>query len=1555
MSRSADREVVADLDIAIIGMSLRVPGANTLAGFWRNLRDGVESISFFSEEELRAAGVPLSLVNNPRYVRAGGILRDIELFDASFFGLYPRDAELLDPQQRFFLECSWEALEHAGYDPEKYDGVIGIYAGEGINAYLINNILANPELAEHLDPYQFIIQNDKDFLVSRVAYKLNLKGPSVVIQTACSTSLAAVHMACQSLLSYQCDLALAGGVTIRVPEKQGYLYHEGGILSPDGHCRAFDARAQGTVGGNGAGVVVLKRLTDAVAEGDTIHAVIKASALNNDGSAKVGYTAPGLDGQSQVIEAALALSAIAAESIGYVETHGTGTPMGDPIEIAALTQAFRASTAKKNFCAVGSVKTNIGHLDTAAGIAGLIKTVLALAHGLIPPSLHYQEPNPAIDFANSAFFVNAKLTEWKAGATPRRAGVSSFGIGGTNAHVILEEAPSVEVHPPSRPWQLLLLSARTSNALEVEIANLSEYLRQHPDIHLPDLAYTLQVGRKEFSYRHMLVCRDVAGARKALQSARASTNPSTLAEGKEPPVIFMFPGQGAQYPRMGMELYDSEPSFKKEIDLCAELLTTHLGFDLRSLLWANNPEGDDIVHELNQTVITQPALFVMEYALARLWMKWGVRPAALVGHSIGEYSAACIAGVFSLEDALALVAFRGRLMQELPVGAMLAVPLTPEQLWPLLDDSLSLAVVNAPSSCVAAGETAAVEQLERRLAREGVASRRVQASHAFHSAMMEPMIGAFTERVRQVSLQPPRIPVLSNLTGTWITAQQATDPHYWSRHLRQTVRFSENIQELLKLSDATWLEIGPGQTLQTMVRQHLQNPAERTISSSMAHPRQRRPGHLFLLEALGGQWLSGVKVDWRAFYADEQRRRIPAPTYPFERQRYWIDAPSAARDPTSRVNTQRSKKEVVGWFSTPLWKQTLKLPLKEYGGTPERKTYQLIFLDECNLGEELVQRLRSKGVEAVTVRAGKEFKKVAEQAYTVNPNSEGDYERLLDELRQINEQPTFIIHAWSVTAAKEANSDRALFEKALNLGFYSLLFLARSLGKKGMTHEVKICVLSNGIQAVTGEEQTVPEKATVLAPCKIISQEYPQINCRSIDLLLPPQGSKQREKLVEQLITELNAATSDRVIALRGKHRWVETFEPLRWNGSAQISSPLRRGGVYLITGGLGRLGLLLAEHLAGAVKAKLILVGRTELPTHDQWDHWLSTHQEGDDPVSQKIRKMQAIEGLGGEILIARADLADEEQMRTVINLAGERFGPINGIVHAAGLVGEQWLKTIDETDKLLCESHFHAKAYGLYVLGRLIDDRKIDFCLLFSSLSSVLGGLGYSAYAAANLFMDAFARQRDESSPGRWLSVNWDGWQAPDEKLSNTDAGTNVDGRITPEEGVEAFERVLSLVGSYPQVVVSTTDMSPRIEQWIKLERRLRAEPSRESGVAPSLHPRPTVSATYVEPRTELELSISAIWKEWLGIAEVGLDDNFFELGGDSLLATQLVSRLREVLSVELTLGSFFDSSTVGGLAVVVAELQTKQQDEQQAEILRTIEQLSDDEIEAELSLRV
>jgi amino acid adenylation domain-containing protein len=904
-------------------MAGRFPRAKNVAEFWRNIRDGVDCVSRFDVDELEVAD-GRRFANDPSYVKARSVIDDADLFDAAFFGILPKEAELIDPQQRIFLECCWEALEDAGYDPQACPGAVAVYAGSSPNTYFLRNLCTKNEFIEEytrayqIGNYSILLGTNPDFLASRVSYKLNLKGPSFTVQCGCSTSLVAVCQACQSLLTFQSDMALAGGVSITFPQKRGYFYQEGGMGSADGYCRAFDAKAEGTVFGSGAAVVLLKRLEEAINDGDHIYAVIKGFALNNDGASKVGYTAPSIDGQAKVIAMAHAVSGVPPDTIGYVEAHGTATPLGDPIEFAALARAFRAQTQARGFCALGTAKMNVGHLDIAAGVSGLINVANMLTHKQLPPAIHFETPSPNVDLADSPFYVNTRLAPWKNGDTPRRAGVSAFGVGGTNAHVVLEEAPSVPRVEKLRSAHLLVLSARTPQALDRATENLADHLQARPDMELSSVAYTLQAGRREFAHRRTVVFSDVSDAIQALKSRDQKRSPTHVHEGAVPPVVFMFPGQGSQYLNMGRDLYQTETQFRSDIDACSEILTRHLGFDLRDVLYAGAFWPGISTSDLQKTEIAQPALFVIEYALARLWMAWGVKPEAMIGHSIGELVAACLAGVLKLEDMLGVVATRARMMQQLPTGSMLSVRLSAAEVKPLLNGSVSLAAVNSPKLCVASGPGQDIDALERALGARGIASRRLRTSHAFHSSMMDPIVEPFTEYLRQFRFKAPTIPFMSGVSGTWITESEATDPAYWARHFREPVRFSDGINELLGVPERLFLEVGPGHTLQTLVSQHQDGSMRPTVFSSLADSVDGRPDSPSILYAAGMLWLNGVTPDWAAMHSGKGHR-CSLPTYPFERRRYWIDppqdsrlaaAPNDIREQDSGVSTMNALKPI---------------------------------------------------------------------------------------------------------------------------------------------------------------------------------------------------------------------------------------------------------------------------------------------------------------------------------------------------------------------------------------------------------------------------------------------------------------------------------------------------------------------------------------------------------------------------------------------------------------------------------------------------------------------
>jgi acyl transferase domain-containing protein/NAD(P)-dependent dehydrogenase (short-subunit alcohol dehydrogenase family) len=1428
MSQSNLEAGYSGLEVAVVGMAGRFPGARNIEEYWTLLKEGKESVGFFSGGELEDTEPAADGQAESDYVKAASLVEDTDCFDAGFFGYSAKEAATLDPQVRIFMECTWAALEDAGYFPGSAGsrgasaGIIGLFAGAAGNFSWEgrSRLSGARNVAEQFSRWYL---SDKDFLSTTISYKLDLRGPSTTLYTACSTSLLAIHLACRALLAGECKIALAGGITIGMKGRAGYRYQEGMIMSPDGHCRAFDHRAAGTVFGDGVGVVVLKRLKVARAEGDHIYAVIRGSASNNDGGRKVGFTAPSVDGQSEVIRMASRMARVEPESITYVETHGTGTALGDPVEIEGLTLAF--NTEQRNLCAIGSVKTNIGHLDIAAGVAGFIKTVLALTHRKIPPSLHFEQPNSRIDFSGTPFFVNAGLKEWENDRCPLRAGVSSFGIGGTNVHVVLEEAPGpVENAAGTVPgkYRLILLSAKSESALVRSNENLDSHFRKNPGLKFTDAAYTLQTGRRAFKYRQMVVCSSVSDACRALEAPERLYR--GIANDEEPPVVFMFPGQGAQYVDMGRELWQTEPVFRDQMERCFEILKPLMGMDLKRTVYPPGdgggpeaPKGPEAreAHEggstredfsppgthpnadlLKQTAVAQPLLFAFSYALARLLLHWGITPRAMIGHSIGEYVAACLAGVLSLEDALRLVALRGGLMQQTVGGSMASVPLAESQLKPLLGPEVSLAAVNGSSHCVISGRAQAVRALVMQLKVNGHESTSLHTSHAFHSSLMDPVLEVFGETVARVTLNPPSLPYISNLSGDWVNAAEIMKPGYWSTHLRQPVRFYDGITRLLTTEAAVFVEVGPGRALSTFVRKHPQRQPHHTVINLVRHPKEPQEDTRYLLGQIGLLWLTGVTPDWSRFYEAGQPRRVSLPAYPFEPQRFTAEVNltrqlAGLTSGTTAQGASGRRADPAAWFYIPTWKRTIppypQLPQTSEPQVP-RQTW-LFFMDDDGVGLRLKEQIAGDGNEVVAVEKGTAFARGSggDSDFSLNPARADDYRALCSELQRLGKLPVRIVHLWNVRresrpgvagsacSSGESNvsgagpglnspgeADRDLEIPGLETEFYSLLYLAQALGEYGDSDPMQLSVIATGLQEVNGEEPLEPVKATLLGPAAIIPLEYPHLRCTAIDIRVPEAGSPRESLLIRQLKTEVLGETSDRLVAFRGNHRLVRTFEPAPLQKSpGSFPNRLREEGVYLITGGLGGIGLVLAGYLARQVRARLILTGRTSFPGAAEWQQWLEQHPP-QDPVSRRIRQLQQMQHQGAEVMTCCADVTDYRAMRDALQQGKDRWGAINGVIHCAGMAGGGLIqrKTREEAWAVIAP-----KVTGTLVLDRVLShlglDACLDFLVLCSSVNSVVPLLGQVDYYAANAFLDAFAFYRNASGGPFTVSINWDTWQ--------------------------------------------------------------------------------------------------------------------------------------------------------------------------------------------------
>ncbi len=1338
--------------IAIIGMDGRFPGAADLDEFWSNLCQGVESVSTFSDEQLLQSGTPRTWLGQANFVRAAAMLDDADRFDAAYFGYSPRDAELIDPQQRLMLETASAALENAGYGDMDPDIRVGVFVGSSMPHYAFN-LYSQGRTDARSGSIRAILGNSESHLATRISYKLNLRGPSMFVQSACSTSLLAIHLACRSLLTNECDIAIAGGVSVTTPRPAGYLYMEGGVLSPDGHCRAFDADARGTIIGNGVGAVILRRLPEALKE-DTVYAVVRGSAANNDGGHKIGYTAPSQDGQVEAIREAISMAGIPTSSIGYIEAHGTGTELGDPIEVAALTEALGDAHIRGTQCALGSLKTNMGHMLAAAGVGSFIKTVLALIHGEIPPSLHYSRPNPKIDFDAAGLFVNERLRQWPPDLSPRRAGVSSFGIGGTNVHVVLEQAPAAPVR--ERVWapQLLPISARTGEALAANAENLASHLARHPDTNLADVAYTLQFGRATRALRKAVVCLSTDETPAALRDSGDPAPEDDRATSTPQGIAFLFSGQGNAVPTCP-ELYDY-PEFRASIDRSAELAGAELGFDLRQLIGI--PAGTASLPEDHKrdVALVQPAMLALQHALACQWMAWVGKPSALLGHSLGEIAAACISGVFSHADAIRLVILRGRVMRDCPPGAMLAVGLSETKARERIGDRLALSAVNSPQQCVVGGDEEGIAELEHRLANDRVWCQRLAVTRAFHTPMMNSAVEPLRRCIAEMTLSAPDIPLLSSLDGDWLTTQRACDPGYWTRQMTGTVRFAPALEALVATKPDVFLELGPGRTLSSIARPSV--PSDSTIVAAMPDAtRDSTDLRLPMLRALGRLWETGVDIDWREFHRERQPQRVPLPTYAFQRQRYWVGEKEDSR--SGRDNEMQgsdSRQAFDDWFYIPAMRRTLPVQ-----GVPDAIGDCVVFAGSDVVSATVLDRLRAKSRRVLTISEGPGFRWLGVDHVQIRADKEEDYDRVLSEsVGERSFEWRHVLHIWSVDRSAPDASYRDPYPT-----FDALVHLARALGRATRRQSTSLTVVTDGALAIGGESRTTPAAALAAGPCRVMSQELPDVVCRQVDVM-SEEWASMPGRLADHLIAETadppaqderGARNLDHVVALRERGRWIQTYEPVNLAQADESQDEgFRVRGVYLVTGGLGGIGFSVAGWLCRTWDAQVVVTTRSPFPARTEWNYWIDERGE-DDTVSRRIRQIMEVEVQGGRIHVRRVDVADLEGMRQLVTEIENELGTINGVIHAAGLPGGGMIqrKPLEEMHRVLSP-----KVIGQRVLEELFRDRDLDFVLLCSSLASIRGGFGQTDYCAANAFLDASAQELDRAAHGRWISINWGAW---------------------------------------------------------------------------------------------------------------------------------------------------------------------------------------------------
>jgi acyl transferase domain-containing protein len=1538
-------------EIAIIGMSGRFPGADDVETFWRNISTGVESFTTFSDDELILAGEDPKVFGQPNYVRSRPILNNIRGFDAGFFGSSPREATLADPQQLLFVECVWETLESAGYATAEDRGTVGVFAGMNISTYLLTRPNAF-RMGVELDG--LMAGNDKDALATNVSYRLDLRGPSVTVQTFCSTSLVAVHLASASLRRGECDIALAGGVSIRVPDRAGYVYHEGNQASPDGHVRTFDADARGSMFGDGAAVVALKLLDRAVADRDTVLAVIRGSAINNDGALKFSFQAPSIEGQRRCVTSAIANANVDPSDISYVEAHGTATEVGDPMEVAALTGAFGPTDAKQ-YCLLGSVKPNVGHLDRASGATGLIKVIQSLRHELIPGTRNFRRPNAEIDFENSPFRVTAEPTPWPRRADqPRIAGLSSLGTGGTNAHAIVSEAPTPALRPArGRRWQVLPVSARSETAAVRACDNLAERLAAAPDLDLGDVAYTLQMGRKVFHHRKVVVAESTSGAAISLSDTAARLGRKDATVGRK--VGFLIAGVGEQYPGMVATMYDEEPGYRADVDECVAVLGlsraaelsdmfveadrgAHGGTDLAVLLGRASDTRD---HPTAAAHLVQPAVFVAEYALARQLIRWGIEPSIMVGYSLGEYVAATLSGVLSLPDALRLVAHRAKLIASRPTGAMLAVAADEPRLAEVLGVAMGDldVAVRTGSQVVLAGPTNVVDAAAAALRDAGIGCRTLSTTHAYHSRMLAPIAAELTEWITDnVTLHAPTIPYLSNVTGEPATEKMVTDPGYWARHMCETVEFGEGLAQLLRTAELSLVEIGPGQSLGALARGHRDCPRNLwpLIVTTLPAAADPRDAQAAVAEAIGRLWLAGVAVDWRSLHglgADAPAwlpGRVPLPTYPFERQEYWLESDAGGGLSSGPVFDENDPSSILHglprlpdaeWINVPVWHQTTSRPARTDAGR------WLILTDTGlanTLAAMLTERLTASGADVALAMPGDRYAG-GPAGYVLRPGSAEDATAVLRDLIARDLRPDHVVHLWSVDAADPTPD-------GLRRGLHTLIAIARAAGDLGLDPWT-LNVVTSGSHRVLPGDLIRPEVATMLGPCRLIPVEYPRVRTRLVDIdTATTPGS------MGALLAELRADPVDQVVALRGGRRWLPGYEVL---DAACISdtSPvarIRRGGTYLVTGGLGGIGLAMAERLAEDYQAHLVLMGRTPVPPRQQWGRILSAENTASE-VRRRLDGLQRLEASGAEVLTVAGDVSRVADVRRAVDAAIERFGEINGVLHCAGVpaVGMMQFKTIADIDKVLAP-----KVAGTLAISEALRGIPVDFVVLFSSTTSATGGgAGQVDYCAANAFLDAYAQS--DPIPGctvtaiDWGEWTWNGWTTG---LDNYDEGSKAFFEeyrqtfgISFDHGWQALQRVLA--SGEPHVIVSTQSFAPIVAMSRHSSIESHQATVKKARDALGRHPRPELSTAYVEPQTPAEETIAEVWMEALGLDEVGAHDNFFELGGNSLIGMEIIAQVRTALDLSyLPPHILYEAPTVAALADAAIAAAAPAEDEPQ-----------------------
>lgn len=1473
--------------IAVIGMAAKFPKSKSVEEFWKNISKGILCTRDFTDDELRDIGISESLLNNKKYVKVGAYFDDIDMFDADFFEMSPKEAEITSPQQRILLETGYHALQNAGYSPQKFRGSIGVYTSVGTNTYYTKNIQSNPDILKQVGRKTIQFGNEITFSSMQLSYALNLRGPSINLTTACSTSLVAIHLACRSLVNNECDIAVAGASNISPFHNVGYLYQEGGILANDGRCRPFSSDASGTVSGNGCGIIVLKKLDDAISDGDNIEGVILGTAINNDGRQKVGFSAPSVIGQALVVAEAQALSEVNPNDVTYVEAHGTATPLGDPVEVAALKESFSLGSNKRQYCGIGSLKGNYGHMGAASGVAGIIKVLCALKNKKIPPSINIYRENPELKLDDSPFYINRNLKDWPDGPKGRIAGVSSFGMGGTNAHIVVKEWCGSEFKKEiDDEHTIISISAKNLDSLKQMKKDLISFVESDEST-LQDLGYTLHIGRDDFQYRCSFLGKD---RKQILDQIKFSldNNNKPITRNK---ILFMFSGQGSQYVNMGRELFMHFPIYRNHINRCVKILK-NFEIDLHDLIYAW--ESEEKVLYLSQTENAQIALFCTEYALAHLLITWGINPDAMIGHSLGEYVAACVAEVISLDQALALIVKRGRLMQMAPHGKMISVCLANSELDDYIEMGCSVAAINAKRLCVLSGEPDLIDNIKNKLKLNGVGYHEVNNRHGFHSHLMEIISPEFQRAVEKVDLRPPKIPFISNVTGTWITDSQAVNPDYWVEHMNKTVMFSGGLKTISSEGNWNLLDVGPSAVMSTLSA--ITRSEENLLSNSnilMTMPGQKEKlGEVpCLLSALSTLWQLGVDVDWSEFYKGKKYQRIQAPPYPFNRRRYWIE-----EDKNYVADSGYETNSVQGEIYVPLWKQ---IPNIHRCDNSKPINYLLIGSngDILNLFKNLIE---NRGDLVSIALLSNEGCKDSSSEYMVSADRNSFNFILRKEIE--NERPperVLLLTGCDYNAeSKIEHLKESFFEE-----FYCAWFLQQALSDNGLAKSGKasLFILGSGRSEITIEGTINPVSFPISTLCTVIKQEFNGYNCRYFDIDYSEFTGKS-EASFRALIAEFSSDRNESPLAIKQGRCFQEYFSisPIDNEISKEC---LKKNGIYLITGGTGGIGMSLAKYLARSYQAKLILMVRGH-----------SSDLEEDAVLMTDLAELKSY---GGEYEIYYGDISDSSALKKCVEKAERVFGRLNGVIHSAGIAGGGLIAFKEKNE---VEDVLRSKIYGTLNLLNYFDGYpSLDFMFLCSSQSAIKGGIGRADYGAANGFLDGLASAFANKKKYPLQSLNWAAWKDVGMAAKSKGNKENVQDNesITPEYGAEIFHRVVG--NSLPRTVLSTLDFNYVVKA--KNEELGKQISSKSTVQKSTVRNRPeNISSKYEKPRNEIEEDIAEIWKSLLGIENIGINDYYFELGGTSLLLTQLVILLSDHFHIKVSLQHLLEAQTISSQANIV-----------------------------------